>query len=689
MPFSLIFLNQLLFVLIGGTFLTTIGMIPRFLRESRLLGLILMAFILQVGEIAAGVFHNLWLIPAALLFPFIALIVGRYSTWAPWARINAACLVETALVYLLYYACLVFQSSSVPGYYVGGLLWSVQAIALFVSLAVAFDLFNAMGRRHFPERDRMLATQEPEHWPAVCFQVAAYNEPPELLARTIKQLMQQDYPGHWMIQVIDNNTPHRKTWTPIRDLCLELGERVQFIHLDNWPGFKSGALNEGTRRLPDWVEVVAIVDADYLVAPDFLRATSRHFSDPEVAFVQTPQHYRKWQGSPYFEGLNYMYEYFYRTYMISRRETNSVVCSGTMVLVRRHALDEIGLWDEVSITEDADLSLRLLSSGWRGIYDHRSYGAGLMPFNFGALKKQRFRWVFGMLQLFKRHWRILLGLRSKEGYGLKLKQRLGFYGLGFQYLVEVPPFILAVLLVVNVFSLNLGWKMGFPPFQAAMMTPLLLTFMSFIRMFWSLKESTRCTFSQATGACIFFFSLSWITAHACLSALSHKRGVFLRTPKTRAGQKWQQALCTATLETLLALFCLGMALWAGLHYSTAILPIVLLGLQALICGSSALCALAAEGIWLLPAWLFGTGRRGNMVKLHNGKVVNTEQLGALPALSPLPRYRYNSAVQVRANGVEMDKVHIQLARKKERMIFRQQRILHTRKLSPAIREVEY
>jgi hypothetical protein len=81
-----------------------------------------------------------------------------------------------------------------------------------------------------------------------------------------------------------------------------------------------------------------------------------------------------------------------------------------------------------------------------------------------------------------------------------------------------------------------------------------------------------------------------------------------------------------------------------------------------------------------------------MVKLHNGKVVNTEQLGALPALSPLPRYRYNSAVQVRANGVEMDKVRVQLARKKERMIFRQQRILHTRntrKLSPAIREVEY
>ncbi|RAQ95847.1 hypothetical protein A4R35_09890 [Thermogemmatispora tikiterensis] len=104
-----------------------------------------------------------------------------------------------------------------------------------------------------------------------------------------------------------------------------------------------------------------------------------------------------------------MYETFFATYMASRRERNSLLCTGTMGLVRRRCLEEVGLWDETCVTEDAELSICLPGKGWKGVDDHRPYGAGLMPLEFDALKK---------------HWRPLLGLASPVQYHLTLIQRL-------------------------------------------------------------------------------------------------------------------------------------------------------------------------------------------------------------------------------------------------------------------------
>src|SRR5205807_638885 len=110
--------------------------------------------------------------------------------------------------------------------------------------------------------------------------------------------------------------------------------------------------------------------------------------------------------------------------MMSRAEHNAIIFGGTMGLVRRGALDRIGGWDEWCITEDAEASLRLLGLGYRGLYDPRSYGAGLMPLSFEGLKKQRFRWAFGGVQILKKHGRSLCGVTGAPPLGLTLRQRL-------------------------------------------------------------------------------------------------------------------------------------------------------------------------------------------------------------------------------------------------------------------------
>src|SRR5260370_28768435 len=79
-----------------------------------------------------------------------------------------------------------------------------------------------------------------------------------------------------------------------------------------------------------------------------------------------------------------------------------------MGLLRKNVLQEIGGWEEWCITEDAEASLRILNRGYQSLYVAQSFGRGLMPLNFEGLKKQRFRWAFGGVQILKKHWVKLL-----------------------------------------------------------------------------------------------------------------------------------------------------------------------------------------------------------------------------------------------------------------------------------------
>ena len=90
----------------------------------------------------------------------------------------------------------------------------------------------------------------------------------------------------------------------------------------------------------------------------------------------------------------------------SRNERDGAIFAGTMGLIRRVALEQLGGWDEWCITEDAELSLRLLRAGWSGLHVDQSWGHGIMPLTFEALKGQRYRWCFGGIQILRMHWRV-------------------------------------------------------------------------------------------------------------------------------------------------------------------------------------------------------------------------------------------------------------------------------------------
>jgi len=123
--------------------------------------------------------------------------------------------------------------------------------------------------------------------------------------------------------------------------------------------------------------------------------------------------------------------------MPARNERDSIIFAGTMGLLRRSALERLGGWDEWTITEDAETSLRLLRAGWSGFYVGESFGRGIMPLTFAALKRQRFRWCFGGMQILRKHWRELMPWDRHPGNRLSFGQRMDYLLGGLQWLNDL------------------------------------------------------------------------------------------------------------------------------------------------------------------------------------------------------------------------------------------------------------
>ena len=140
----------------------------------------------------------------------------------------------------------------------------------------------------------------------------------------------------------------------------------------------------------------------------------------------------------------------------SRNEHNGAIFAGTMGLIRRVALDELGGWDEWCITEDAELSLRLLRAGWSGLHLDQSWGFGIMPLTFEALKGQRYRWCFGGIQILRMHWRSLMpGRKTRENH-LSLAQRWAYLAGGLQWYGDLLGLIFLIFLLTGAANLALG-----------------------------------------------------------------------------------------------------------------------------------------------------------------------------------------------------------------------------------------
>src|SRR6266487_4898984 len=370
----------------------------------------------------------------------VAIVVASF-VWLPgtrrWTARAHLCWASSVLLFVAYLIFILqwtFASHLGPAATAGGLvLWLLEVFAGLLACAYLWELCDALGTERWRRRVTS-STPTPAldgEPPFVSLQVPAHNEPPDMVIATLTSLLQIHYP-HYEIIAIDDNTDDEALWRPVEKWCAEHG--VKFAHLEDWPGYKSGALNYALRELTDpAAELIGVVDSDYQIDPGFLRRCAPLFVDPKLGFIQAPQDYRDWEGASYYRRLYYSYKYFFAVSQPSRNEHDGAIFAGTMGLIRRRALEEVGGWDEWCITEDAELSLRLLRAGWSGLHVDQSWGHGVMPLTFEALKSQRYRWCFGGIQILRMHWRSLLPGRPTKQNRLTVGQRWSYLSGAVQW----------------------------------------------------------------------------------------------------------------------------------------------------------------------------------------------------------------------------------------------------------------
>jgi cellulose synthase/poly-beta-1,6-N-acetylglucosamine synthase-like glycosyltransferase len=577
-----------------------------------------------LGGAAAGVLYLLKATEGNLIIGGAAVAAAGLlwipvtRNWSPRALLCWASSTYLFAVYLVYALEWTFASHLGAASTVGGvLLWCLEVVAALMSCAYLWELCDALGTEHWRRRRapldpgqrvptamlRAVGSAPVNPPPLVSVHVPAHNEPPGMVIDTLRALLRLDYP-RVQIVLIDDNTDDESLWRPVESWCQRHG--VTFKHLENWPGYKSGALNYALQHLthPD-AEIIGVVDSDYQAEPAWLRDCVPLFADRWIGFVQAPQDYRDWQQARYYRRLYYSYKYFFAVSQPSRNERDGAIFAGTMGLIRRVALDELGGWDEWCITEDAELSLRLLRAGWSGMHVDESGGRGIMPLTFEALKGQRYRWCFGGIQLLRMHWKSLLPGPVTRKNHLSASQRWSYLSGALQWYGDLLGLLFLIFLLAGAVNLATGGGQLFRKLTIFLVgTVPVLLLLGLLRAIALLRRSTGASWRDALGAFFIWQSTSLVVARASVLALFAKKAAFLRTPKTSERTSWWYALRANWAETILALF--GAAGIAGALTKTSTLSGPLLA--GLLFVPTLGMAAAPFNSWAarrasLPAWL--------------------------------------------------------------------------------------
>jgi exo-beta-1,3-glucanase (GH17 family)/cellulose synthase/poly-beta-1,6-N-acetylglucosamine synthase-like glycosyltransferase len=487
---------------------------------------------------------------------------------------------------------------------VGVVLFLFALGVIIVLLAEAHEWAEALWLAE-PRRPRVTSRIEDDDLPLVSIHVPAYNEPPQMLIETLDALAKLDYP-RFEVLVIDNNTRDPAVWQPVEEHCASLGERFRFFHLLPLEGFKAGALNFALQNTAAEAQVVAVIDSDYQVSPQWLRSLVPNFSSPEIAIVQAPQDYRDGNVNAFKAMCLAEYHGFFHIGMVTRDQRNAIIQHGTMTLVRRAVLDDVGGWAEWCITEDAELGLRIFEQGYAATYVPRSYGKGLMPDTFTDYKKQRFRWAYGAVLIMREHLAVLLGLEKSH---LSRGQRYHFIA-GW-----LPWFADGLNLIFNFAAL--GWSVAMiwypqyvaPPHMIFMVLPAALFAFKILKMLVLYYRGIGATLRQSIAAGVAGLSLSHVIARAMLAGFFTRKIGFFRTPKRASSNALLRALLGAREELLFLVALLLAAVMVLSRDDGDLLDVqfwaLVLCLQSVNYMAAVLVSLISGMPWL-PAKLVGT-----------------------------------------------------------------------------------
>ncbi len=363
--------------------------------------------------------------------------------------------------------------------------------------------------------------------PRVTVQLPIFNEM-YVVERLIDSVCRIEYPRDlFEVQVLDDSTDETcAIATAVVDRWRAAGIDIVYVRRTNRIGFKAGALENGLHSAKG--ELVAVFDADFVPAPDFLTRTVPFFSDAKTGMVQVRWGHLNREFSLLTQAQSILLD---GHFMIEHTARNRSGCffnfNGTAGIWRRETIQDAGGWQHDTLTEDLDLSYRAQLKGWQFVFLPDIVSPAEVPVDMNAYKSQQHRWAKGSIQTAKKLLPTIL--RSSLPFRIK---REAFFHLtnNFAYLLIVVLSVMMPLSMIIRFKHNLYATilLDLPIFVSATFSVsffYVATQREIGAGWWERIKYLPFLMSLGIGMAI-------NQAKAVLEALFDRQSDFARTPKT-------------------------------------------------------------------------------------------------------------------------------------------------------------
>ena len=328
-----------------------------------------------------------------------------------------------------------------------GIAWlaiTFAVVARVLQAAIAFSLvyvaYLAL-RGYQAMRDARVAAADSER-PWVTLLVAARNEAP-VIAATLAALVRQDYadasgPRFDVLVVDDGSTD--ETGALASRAAGEHPERLRVVRReqDDGPRMKAAALSFAHPHVRG--EVIGVVDADATVSPGFIsRVMEAWRSDPGAVAIQAQRRAHN-RGNGWFAAAQDEELLMDMASQCGRCATDGTAeLRGNGMFVRREALERVGGWSPTALTEDLELSTRLVAAGERIALAPLAEVGEEAVITLAGLWRQRLRWAEGSIRRL-----IDLGPGLLRARGVPASRKLDFLAFTAEFLI--PPLFVTTII---------------------------------------------------------------------------------------------------------------------------------------------------------------------------------------------------------------------------------------------------
>ena len=460
--------------------------------------------------------------------------------------------------------------------------WHEKIVAGFLLLAELFVMTHSFGYflniLHVLKSGKPAAKPLPElpteltGYPPVAILVASYKEPLEVLENTLTCFYNLTYPNKHLFFLDDTRyglpggDPQKMAAyrRDIDELCRGLGVN---LFRRKWRGAKAGIINDfldfiagrekdgfeythlSDRPRNESEKYLIVFDADMNPFPDFVEPlVARMEGDPKLAFIQTPQYYSNFEHNRVARAAGLQQAVFYEYICEGKSISDAMFCCGTNVIFRREAFEDVGGFDESSVTEDIATSFKFHKNGWHSAYLNKVCAFGMGPEDLGAYFKQQFRWALGTIGL----GRQMLIEFFKSPKSLPFSKWWEYFLSGTHYFVGWAFFIMMACPILYL-------TFGVPSFFARPELYLLVFFpyilLSLSVFFLTLEKRHYALNDLLTGQLLVGLSFPVFMKASLLGILGF-RGSFGITPKGRSlslplRDLWPQVLaCMVSVAAL-------------------------------------------------------------------------------------------------------------------------------------------